>query len=319
MTKYFIKRFFLLLLTCLGVILLLYIIFAFANYKIWTRGLSNFELIKMSLLDFKYFITGVITEWDFGMYSVSTDIWDRFTEELPITFMINSIAILVFIPVGVLLGIFTAYFHKTIWDKLVSYIFVVLASVPSFLLMFFLMLFFGYYLKWFPGRYDYYADGVITGFKANFLPVLALSIVPATRVMRLLRSELIEAQTDEYVQLARIKGFSRFRTMIRHSLRNSILPVLSELPRSFTMIVSMSFIIEILYNIRGAGLLLYQSVITPSIDGNYFSINVPVATLICSSYIIFVLVLSFLVDIAQGLIDPRIKLGTKKSSYLGAK
>lgn len=318
MVKYFIRRFLLLIVTFVVIFATIYVLLSYSNFKVWYRGFSSWDYLKWSFEAFWEFAKNVILKWDFGIYRIHEDVYEKVMTELPLTFQMNFLALCIYVPVGIFLGIITAYYHGTWLDKLISYVTVILSSVPSFVIMLFLMLFIGYGKGWFPGRFNNYAETPLELMHALAMPVFAIVLLPIARIMRILRGELIEAENEDYLLLCRIKGLSKFQTMMKHSLRNSILPVFTELPRLIATVLGMSFIVEVIYNLRAAGFLLYASVIAPSLDGNFLSINVPVATTISTVYVMFVLVLAFFTDIIQAFVDPRIQFGSKKSSYEGA-
>lgn len=270
------------------------------------------EFFEFAWADYVEYMKGIFTKWDFGMYRANVSMWDQVLSEIPLTFRMNMYAFLFYAPTGIILGIVSARYHGGIFDKIVSTVTLVLGSVPGYITMLFLMLYFGYQLGWFPGRFDYYAEDPFEVFMTLAMPMIALGVGPIARITRILRGDLVEEMGAQYLELVRTKGFNKTQALLKHALRNSILPVITEIPRIFSMVLSMSFIIEITYNFRGAAFMFYESIITPSIDGSYLSVHVEAAFVICGFYIGMVMVMALLADLSYAFIDPRIQMGSKK-------
>ena len=313
MIKYVLKRSAMMMITFFIIMSLVYIVATVANLDTWYRGYSKIEFIKMAIENYFPYLKGIFTRFDFGMYYANVSTLERVMEEIPTTFKINLYAFIFYTVLGIVFGFISAYFHKSLLDKIISYITLVLGSVPGYVTMLFLMLYFGYKLGWFPGRFDPDPEGPYTFFQSITLPILALSAVPISRFTRILRGELIETMGSEFLLLARAKGLNKKQVMFRHALKNSLIPMITEIPMTFSLVLSMSFIIEITYNIRGAAFLLYESFITPSLDGNYLSIDVETSFVICGFYVGMVMILTLISDLSYALIDPRMRMGQKKT------
>lgn len=312
MVKYTIKRIGFMIVTYFLIMSLVYMLLSLSNYDTWVRGFSTWELIEFSFDDYKMYLHELFVNESFGRWSPHESIWEHVTYYIPTTFKMNFYALIVYAFFGLLFGMLSAYFSKTWFDKVVGVITVVLGSVPGYVSMLFLMLYFGYHLEWFPGRFNYYAEGPVDFVMALTLPIIALSLGPISMITRTLRGDLIEEMNSPYIELVVTKGFTRRQAMVRHALRNTVLPVVTEIPRIFSLVLSMSFVIEISYNLRGAGFLFYQAVIKPGADGSYLNINVELAVLICGFYVMLVMIIALISDLSYAIIDPRIKMGSKK-------
>ena len=312
MIKYLAKRIALLITTFIFILSLVYLLLSVSNYETWYRGFTFWEYLEFAWEDYMQYGKGILTKWDFGIYSAQKPVLTHVLEEIPTTLRMNLYALFFYVPLGLFFGILSARYHGTLFDKIIGVVTLVLGSVPGYITMLFLMLYFGYQLGWFPGRFDYYADDPFEIFMTISMPVLALSLGPISRITRILRGDLVEEMGSQYVELVRTKGFNQTQVLLRHALRNSVLPIITEIPRIFSMVLSMSFIIEITYNLRGAAFLFYESIITPSIDGSFLDVNVEAAYVICAFYIGLVMIMALLSDLSYALIDPRIKMGSKK-------
>jgi ABC-type dipeptide/oligopeptide/nickel transport system permease component len=134
-------------------------------------------------------------------------------------------------------------------------------------------------------------------------------------MIQLVRGEIIENITTDYIMLARIKGLTENQCIKRHLLKNISVVILPEITTSFMFVLTSSFLVEIIYNINGVANLFYDSFVLPygDLPGiNFVSINVPIALLIVTFYISFGILMSLLFDCIHIWVDPRIKIGSNK-------
>ena len=213
---------------------------------------------------------------------------------------------------GVFLGVLSAYYSGSWFDKLVGNVSAVLSGIPSYVLMFFFVIVLGYKLELFPAIYDQSPTNLWDQILNLAMPVTALTIVPLATTMRIMREELKEEMEKQYILLLRTKGLTRWKCITRHAIKNCIPVVVQDITFTFGIMLSMSFIIEMTYNINGIAYLFYQAMIVPSIDGNYLFIDTPTAVAVSAVYVAMLLVVGFIVDIALALLDPRVNIRGKK-------
>ena len=135
------------------------------------------------------------------------------------------------------------------------------------------------------------------------LPTLALATGPMAIIARLTRASMLEVLTQDYIKMARAKGLSPFRIVVRHALRNALMPVVTILGTMLAGILTGTFVIEKIFAIPGMGKYFVESINNrdyPVIMGS---------TVFYSAFLVFML---FLVDIVYGFLDPRIKLHRKE-------
>jgi oligopeptide transport system permease protein len=226
-------------------------------------------------------------------------------ERIPVTLRLNLLALALYIPIGFLLGILAALKKNSVTDNAISVGVMVFISIPSFVLMLFLVLVFGYQLRWVDFQFPAADVTGIRFWSGMILPVLGLSFGSIAGLTRYTRAELSEVLTSEFVLLARTKGLTRTQAVIRHALRNSMVPLIPSIIGSFVGLLSGSVIIELIYGIPGAGRLYLDAL---SI-GNY-DYNLLLA--IGAFYTIIGLVASLIIDLSYGIVDPRIRIGGKK-------
>ena len=224
---------------------------------------------------------------------------------LPYSMRLNLISILISIPLGIGLGILAALKKNTWVDSLISTVVMIFISVPSFVLISFLLIWFGkvngWPLRW-PSDADAAADPVLA-FKAFVIPVMSLCFGSICGFARYTRAELTEVMSSEFLLLARTKGLTRSQAVIRHALRNSMVPIVPMIIAEFISILSGSMVLEQIYSIPGIG-----SVLVNALN----STDVPVIMVDMAIYTVIGLAATLIIDLSYGIVDPRIRMGARK-------
>ncbi|WP_427036792.1 ABC transporter permease [Cytobacillus pseudoceanisediminis] len=240
-----------------------------------------------------------IVNWDFGpsfKYKSQT-VNDLINEGFPVSLLLGMEAIFIAVAVGVLLGIIAALKHNR-WPDYTAMIVAVLGiSVPSFIMASFLQYFLAIKMGIFPvARWE--------SFMHSVLPAVALASTPMAFIARLTRSSMLEVLANDYIKTAKSKGLSRGVITVKHTIRNALLPVVTYMGPLTAGILTGSFVIERIFGIPGLG-----AHFVTSINNRDYTVIMGVTVF----YSILLLVSILLVDIAYGIIDPRIKLaGGKK-------
>ena len=224
---------------------------------------------------------------------------------LPDSMRLNLSSILISIPLGIGLGILAALKKNTWVDSLISTVVMIFISVPSFVLISFLLIWFGkvngWPLRW-PSDADAAADPVLA-FKAFVIPVMSLCFGSICGFARYTRAELTEVMSSEFLLLARTKGLTRSQAVIRHALRNSMVPIVPMIIAEFISILSGSMVLEQIYSIPGIG-----SVLVNALN----STDVPVIMVDMAIYTVIGLAATLIIDLSYGIVDPRIRMGARK-------
>ena len=254
-------------------------------------------------------VKNVTTEWNWGYSTrvqVNTPVFEILKVRMPVTLQLNLIALFFYIPIGFTLGIIAALKKNTFTDNMISLGVMVFISVPSFVVMTIMLMLFGYQLGWLPTQFpandieDFWIQ-----FKGLILPVLGLSFGAIAGLTRVTRAELTEVLTSEFLLLARTKGLTKRQAVIRHAMRNSMVPLVPGIIFSFVGLLSGSVIIELIYSVPGTG----RVFLTAMTRGSY-DYNLILAT--TAFYTIISLFAVLLVDLSYGIVDPRIRMGAKK-------
>lgn len=214
----------------------------------------------------------------------------------PISFELGIITILVAVISGILLGTMAALRHNKMIDYAAMAFAVIGISIPNFVLATLL-------IQQLAVTWDIFPPATWKSPMHMVLPVLALATGPMAIIARLTRSSMLEVLTQDYIKMARAKGIKPIRIVLRHALRNALMPVVTIMGTLLAGILTGTFVIEKIFAIPGMGKYFVDSINNrdyPVIMGT---------TVFYSAFLIFML---FLVDIVYGLLDPRIKLHKKE-------
>ena len=232
---------------------------------------------------------------------------DKIKERLPITIFINILSIILIFIVAIPLGIFSAVYQNSFFDRSTTVFVFIGFAIPTFWLALLLMIFFGIYLGWLPIsglksiNYDYlsFLDQLKDRAAHLLMPVLISAFGGLAGLSRYSRSNMLEIIRQDYITTARAKGLSESQVIYKHALRNALLPVVTILGLSVPGLIGGSVIFETIYAIPGMGQLFYGAVMMrdyPVIMGE----------LVIGG--ILTMVGNLLADISYALVDPRIRI-----------
>ncbi len=260
---------------------------------------------------FKY-ISGIITKWDWGISTSKEPVWETFLLKIPYTLRINLLALVIYTTLGVLLGIIAAINKNKLIDNFISGIIMLFSSMHSLILIFLLMVVFGYSLGWLPTIYPADTAPINAIRLAYVIPIIALSLLPIAEITRMTRGELTEALDSQYMLLARIKGLKKRQLIVKHGLRNSMISIMPVIITTFVSVMMNSFFVERVYAIPGLANWFLKSLVVPHLDTYVLKIDPFVVVMICAFYSALSLVFSLIIDILTCIIDPRIRVGSKR-------
>ncbi|MFU8793467.1 MAG: ABC transporter permease [Acholeplasmataceae bacterium] len=312
MIKYIVTRLIGLVMTLIIIISLLYITTNFSMMRIWMRPYDFRSAMSLVFSNYLSFIKGLITSWDWGVNLKNEPVWPIFLEKVPVSLRINVIAFIIYAPLGIGLGIIAAVKKGTWADRSIGFFTMIFSAIPSFIMIFAIIYLTVYLNRWLPYRFPTETDTVARQIKGYIIPILALSLGPIASLSRVIRGELAESLTSEFILLAKIKGLNKRQLIFRHGLRNAMVPVLPEVTQAFIMTLTGAFFIEIVYSIQGVAKLFLRSLFQPFMDSSYVYIDTHMIVLIGAFYMTMTMVAIFLLDVTYALIDPRIKIGSKK-------
>ena len=306
MTKYIVKRVLMSLATLLVILFVLYLMLEFmpgspfndeklteaqrallyAKYGLDQPFLTRFVLYVKNMLSGDLGVSYVINK----NFAVADMVSDR----LIVSIRIGLQAMVLGTAVGLLLGIIAALKHNTWIDSLCSFISILGVSVPSYVIALGLAYYVGYKLGWFPIIYN-----VNKAAASTVLPTIALSLFPCANIARFTRSELIDVLGQDYILLAEAKGIKNWKLIIKHALRNALIPIITVMGPLLVGLLTGSMVVEKIFSIPGIG-----SLMVLAIQNNDYNVVIACAFIYSALYIFTMLI----VDILYGVIDPRIRV-----------
>ena len=263
--------------------------------------LHHYGLDQPLLVQYKNFLVGVVTRGDLGESLVNrgTSITPLVLRETSVSASVGAFALIFTIGLGVILGVFAAIRQNTWVDYVLTTTSVVGYSMPNFVIAAFLILVFGVWLQNVTGGTFYYQLGAWKGDIGQlWLPAFALGFPYASIVARLTRASMLEVIRQDYIRTARAKGLTETVIVIRHALRNALIPVITILGPLVIGIITGSVVIENFFGIPGLGKEFAQSILNRD-----YAIVIGVFTM----YAALVGLANLLVDLTYVVIDPRIR------------
>ncbi|GGA42822.1 ABC transporter permease [Pelagibacterium lentulum] len=226
---------------------------------------------------------------------VTTALWMRAEPTFFLTLFSLGIATIIALPIGIA----SAYWRGSLFDQAMTAIAMFAASVPSFWLGLIFIQVFAVQFGWFPTS-GY--GGPYTGFVERLhhlvLPAATLGIVSSALIMRFTRASMLDVLNDDYVRTARSKGMTEWRVVVKHALKNALIPILTVVGLTAALLISGAIVTETVFALPGVGNLIVSAVLRrdyPVIQG---------ALLIVAG--LYVLI-NFLIDMLYLLVDPRVR------------
>jgi oligopeptide transport system permease protein len=246
-----------------------------------------------------------LAQFDLGTsYRTNRDVTETLRDGFKISLQLGLIAFIFAIVFGMTLGIVAAVYHNGFLDYLGVFFATAGAAMPSFILATFLVIIFSVQLGWFdvlgwggpawseawnPGAYDW---------RKMVLPVLSVGVLPAAFIARVTRASMLEVLNQDYVRTARAKGLREYTVVVKHAVKNAMIPVLTVAGPTFAFLITGSFIVERAFQIPGIGRRFVDAVFVRDYG------------LIMGTTLFFVLivaVMNLVVDILYAYVDPRIR------------
>lgn len=272
------------------------------------RLMSMYELDKPIHLQYVSWLKK-LSRGDLGV-SFSSDhrnVSDKILERLPITIIINLLSLLIIIAVAVPIGVLSAVYQDSLFDKAMSVFVFIGFAAPTFWLALLLMILFGIQLSWLPIsglrslNYEYMSGGeqLLDLVKHLVLPVFISAFGGLAGLSRYMRANMLEVIRQDYILTARAKGLSERQVIYKHALRNALLPAITILGLSIPGLIGGSVIFETIFAIPGMGQLFYMSVMAR---------DYPTVMGILLIGAVLTLIGNLIADVSYAAADPRIRL-----------
>ena len=316
MSKYFIRRLLITIPSLLGISLVLFTILAMApgdpfeelatNPNVTPEVRANlrtqFGLDDPIPIRYVRWITAMVKgDWGFSFASrvnVSTLIMQR----LPTTLFVLGTAQLLAILIALPIGVYSAVRPYSIFDQITTSFAFIGFSLPTFFTGLLFILFFSIYLDWLP--FIYRADIASTGWRwawemtrQAIMPITVLGLFQGATLMRFVRSAVLDIVQLDFVNTARAKGLSEGKTIVKHVVRNALIPVVTLLSLQIPAVFTGAVITEQIFRVPGIGSLLISAIL---------SNDTPVVMSIIFVFSVLVVLFALIADLAYAWLDPRI-------------
>ena len=254
---------------------------------------AKYGLDKPVWMQYLIYLGGLV-RLDLGMsFQYNSTVLNLLSSRVGPSFQIGLQALIFGMGMGTLLGLVAAMKQNTIVDTGATFFAIIGRSVPSFVFAVVLQLVFGVIFPILPiALWN-------QGFISSILPTLALSISPVADSARFIRTEMVEVLQSDYMELARAKGLSRMEVVMKHGVRNALIPLVTIAGPMLVGLMTGSMVIENIFAIPGIGEQFVKSILTndyPTIMG------------VTMMYSFLLVVTILIVDLLYGFIDPRIRL-----------
>jgi peptide/nickel transport system permease protein len=245
-------------------------------------------------------IGGIVTRGDFGRsYWTRQPILEEFMRRFPVTLELAFLTIVVSVVLGVLVGIVSAVRQDSVSDYVGRILAILALSIPYFGLAVLVVVLPSIWFKWTPvWSYVPFTTDPLENLKIMLVPAVVFGVTRAGPVMRIMRSALLEVLRQDYIRTAWSKGLAERPIILRHALKNAMIPVISLIGLQMPLYIGGSVIIESIFRLPGVGLFFFEALTRldyPVVQ----SVNLIIAALVVG--------LNLLIDISYAFLDPRIR------------
>jgi peptide/nickel transport system permease protein len=245
-------------------------------------------------------IGGIVTRGDFGRsYWTRQPIIEEFLHRFPVTLELALLTILVSVVIGVTVGIVAAARQDTVADYTGRVLAILALSVPYFGLAVLVVVLPSIWFRWTPvWTYVPFTTDPLENLKIMAVPALVFGVTRAGPIMRIMRSALLDVLRQEYIRTAWSKGLSERRIILRHALKNALIPVISLVGLQMPLYIGGSVIIEAIFRLPGVGLFFFEAL--GKLDYPVVqSVNLIIAAMVVG--------LNLMIDLSYAFLDPRIR------------
>lgn len=243
---------------------------------------------------------GILLRGDFGdSYWTRQPIWDEFVRRFPVTLELAFLTIIVSVVIGILVGIVSAVRQDTTADYVGRVLAILALSVPYFGLAVVVVVLPAIYFRWTPvWTYVSFTTDPLANLKIMLVPALVFGITRAGPIMRIMRSALLDVLRQDYIRTAWSKGLGERAVVLRHALKNALIPVITLVGLQTPLYIGGSVIMESIFRLPGVGLFFFEALTRldyPVVQ----SVNLIVAAMVVG--------LNLLIDVTYAFLDPRIR------------
>lgn len=234
-------------------------------------------------------------------FSYHVPVTELIGDRIGITFTLGLVSLIISVVTGITLGIVAATHRNGFWDNLINILANIGISAPSFWISILMMYVFALGLGWLPvqGYVDPKAD-FGDALRHMVLPCFVMALPSIATLTRQTRASMLDCLHEDYVRTARSKGLKNHVILFKHVLKNALIPVLTVLGMSLASLFGGSVLVEQVFNIPGMGQLVTSAVLNR---------DIPIIQAFVVIISLVIILSSLIVDIAYGIVDPRIRIG----------
>ena len=230
-------------------------------------------------------------------------VFDVIAQRVPQTLTVVGLSYLIGVLIAIPIGIISAYKQYSWFDQLGTFVSMIGFSMPTFFTGVVLIIIFGVKLQWFPSVYDTTLvvrdwDSFLAQVRQMVMPVTVLALYNAAQISRFMRASMLNNLGQDYVRMARAKGLSEKTVVLKHVLRNSLIPVVTVIALGLPAVFGGAIITEQVFKVNGLGQLLITA-----IHAN----DIPMVLTLTFIFAILIVLFTLIADIVYGLLDPRIR------------
>ena len=230
-------------------------------------------------------------------------VFDVIAQRLPQTLTVVGLSYLLGVMIALPIGILSAYRQYSWFDQIGTFVSMVGFSLPTFFTGVVLIIVFGIHLQWFPSIYDTTLrvtdwDSFVAQVRQMVMPVTVLALYNAAQISRFMRASMLDNLRQDYVRTARAKGLSERVVVLKHVLRNSLIPVVTVIALGLPAVFGGAIITEQVFKVNGLGQLLILA-----IQAN----DIPMVMTLTFIFAALIVVFTLIADLLYGVLDPRIR------------
>ena len=229
----------------------------------------------------------------------NTPVTEQLAATLPITFELGLLALMVALSVAIPIGIYSAMRQDTAGDYIARSFSLLMLAVPSFWLGTLVMVFPSVWWRWAPPlQYTPFLEDPLGNLGHLLVPAILLGLSLSAVTMRMTRTMMLEVLRQDYIRTARAKGLAENMVVLRHALRNCLIPVVTLIGLQAPLLIGGAVILEQIFVVPGMGLLLLEAV---------FQRDYPVVTGVFLVVGVAILTINLVVDLTYGFLDPKVR------------
>ena len=222
---------------------------------------------------------------------------------MPQTLIVVGMSYVVGVMIAIPIGILSAYKQYSWFDQVGTFVSMIGFSMPTFFTGVVMIIIFGVKLQWFPSVYDTTLevrdwDSFMAQVRQMVMPVTVLALYNAAQVSRFMRASMLDNLGQDYVRTARAKGLGERTVVLKHVLRNSLIPVVTVIALGLPTVFGGALITEQVFKVNGLGQLLITAI---------YANDLPMVLTVTFLFAILIVMFTLIADILYGVLDPRIR------------